>query len=83
MTLSHDARWQQGVTAPSQPHRHEGKRPIHLNPFCTQTIILVFTFSIVFNKSHEIQHSYKTGLVLDDSAQLEINVTVPSMFKVD
>ena len=29
---------------------HEGKQPIHLQPFCTQTTILFFTFSIVFNK---------------------------------
>lgn len=28
------------LAAPDQPHDHQGKQPIHLQPFCTQTTIL-------------------------------------------
>lgn len=33
---------------------HKGRQPTHLEPFCHHAIILLFTFSIVFDQSHEI-----------------------------
>ena len=45
------------TTTPLQPHDQEGKQPIYLQPLCTQTTILFFTFRIVFNtfeKNHLI-----------------------------
>ena len=40
---------------------HEGKQLIHLQPFCTQTVILFFTFSSVFNTLHEIANTLLSG----------------------
>lgn len=40
--------------APRQPQDHEGKQRIHLQPFCTHTTILFFTFSTALHKLHEI-----------------------------
>ena len=36
---------------------HEGEQLLYLEPFCTCTTILFFTFSTVFNKLHEIFNS--------------------------
>ena len=52
--LSYDASQRQPASAPNQPRDHESEQPIHLQPFCTPITILFLTFSIVFNKSHEI-----------------------------
>ena len=54
MIRSHDIGQQQWASALSWPHNHEGKQLVHLQPFCTYRTILVFTFSTVFNKLHEI-----------------------------
>lgn len=35
---------------PSQPYGHKGKQPVYLQPFGTPRIILLFIFSIVFDK---------------------------------
>ena len=62
------------ATAPSQPHDHE-----------TLTTILVFTFSTLFNKSHETVCTllYNSSIVLlDDFAQLQANVSVLSLFRI-
>lgn len=34
------------------------KSPIHLDPFCTRTIILFFPFSTVFDKLHELFNTF-------------------------
>ena len=54
MIFSHDAGQCPWAGVPSQPQDHESKPPICLQQFCTQTTRLFFTFSIVFNKLHEI-----------------------------
>ena len=75
VTLSPDAgQWQRQLPVSN----HEGKQ----QSVCTQTSILFFTFSAVFNKLHETLY-YKTGFMLDDFAQLWASVRVLSMFKVD
>lgn len=48
--LSPDAGQRQRAIALSHPCDHEGKQLILLQPFCTGTTILFFTFSGVFNK---------------------------------
>ena len=62
------------ATAPRQPRDRE-----------TLTTMLVFTFSRVFNKSHEKLCTllYNSSIVLlDDFAQLQANVSVLSLFKI-
>lgn len=41
----------------SHPHHDEWKQPIHSQPSCTQTAILFYTSSMVFNKLHERCHT--------------------------
>ena len=43
-----------GRAAPSRPHDHKDQQLIHVQPFCTQTTILFFTFSRVFNPLREM-----------------------------
>lgn len=62
------------ATAPSQPRDRE-----------TLTTMLVFTFSTVFNKSHETRCTLlcdSSIVLLDDFAQLQANVSVLSLFKI-
>ena len=59
------------MAAPRQPHNHEGKHLIPLQPFCTQTTIL-FSLSVQYSINY-MRYStlyYKIGFVLDDFAQL-------------
>ena len=49
-----DTGWDGGQQIPLSNSHHEGKRLIHLQTFCTHTSILLFTFSVTFNKSREI-----------------------------
>ena len=42
------------ITPPSQPHDPTDRQPTHWQPFCTRTAILLFTFSIAFNKLHDL-----------------------------
>ena len=71
MKLPGDPGHWQWASAPSQACDHEGKQLINVQPFCTHATILLFTFSTVFNKLHDIQDFYyKRGVVLDESTQL-------------
>ena len=54
LILSCDPRQSQKATAPIPPRDHEGQQQICLQPFWTSMAILLFTFSTVFNKLHEI-----------------------------
>lgn len=49
--------WAIAAAAPCQPHAHGRTQQIHLQPFWTHTTILIFTFSAVFNKLHEMFHT--------------------------
>ena len=70
--------------ATSEHQDYETKHPIYLQPLCTHTITLFFTFNTVLNKLNEIvnQPCYKIGCALDDFAQLLAKVSVPIMFKL-
>lgn len=64
------------------PASHAVVRVNNLQPLCTHTAVLFFTFSTVLNKLHEIINIYyKIGFVLEDFAQLWANVSVVSMLK--
>ena len=67
-----------------QRQDHAGKLPTPLQPYCTHTAILFFTFSMVVNKLHEIFNTllHKIGFVLGGFAQLQANVSVLSTLKV-
>lgn len=69
--LSPEAGQWQRASAPSQPRDHEGNPLIHLKSFCNRTTMLVFTFSTIFNKLHDISKlHYKINFALGDFAQL-------------
>ena len=70
--------------SPQSARNHEGEQLIHLQPSWTQTTVLFFTVSTVFNKNdmRESTLYYKIVSVLDDSTQLQANVSVLSMFEV-
>ena len=42
------------ASASRQPQDHKVKQLIHLQPFCTHSVILFFTFSTVLKKLYEI-----------------------------
>ena len=60
--LSHDGRQCLQVSTPNNPQDQDGKQPSYSHTFCTTTTILIFTFSIVFNKLCEMFNTlYKIG----------------------
>ena len=69
---------------PGQHQDHAGKLPTPLQPYCTYTAVLLFMFSMVVNKLHEIFNTLlcKIGFVLGGFAQLQANVSVLSTLKV-
>ena len=71
------------TAAPSQLCEHSCEQSIYLQPFWTHTTILFFTFSTVFNKSHEISNTLlQNRLCVRWFCQLKANVSVLSTFKV-
>ena len=80
MILFHNAGQCQWAAACSQPCDHKSKQPSHLQPFRTHTAILSFIYGIVFSTLHDRLY-YTIGFVLDDSTQLQTNVTVLNTLK--